>query len=103
VEPTKGKELFSDRRGHSLARERLARTLSFEVISDCFSFPKPPNKAPEPTPTAVTPRALEMMTEVKQWICSRDEARGAPAAVVAHLYQNVGGSRITDKISGSDL
>jgi hypothetical protein len=44
-----------------------------------------PNKAPEPTPTAVTPRAIEMMTEVKQWICSRDEARVAPAVVVAHL------------------
>jgi hypothetical protein len=59
------------------------------------------NKAPEPTPTAVTPRAVAMVIEVKQWICNCDEARVVP--VVAHLYQNVGGSRITDKISGSDL
>jgi hypothetical protein len=44
-----------------------------------------PNKALEPTPTAVTPRAVEMVIEVKQWICNRDEARGAPAAGVAHL------------------
>jgi predicted transcriptional regulator len=43
------------------------------------------NKAPEPTPTAVTPRAMEIMIELKQWICNRDEARVVPAAVVAHL------------------
>jgi hypothetical protein len=72
AEPTKGK-LFSDRRGHSIARERLARTLFLEVISDCSSFPKPPNKAPEPTPTAVTPRAMEVNYEVNPWICNRDE------------------------------
>jgi hypothetical protein len=71
--------------GHSNARKRLARTLFFEVMSDFSSFPKPPNKAPEPTPTAVTPRAVEMVIEVKQWICNCDEARGAPAAGVAHL------------------
>jgi broad specificity phosphatase PhoE len=46
---------------------------------------KAPNKAPEPTPTAVTPRAMEDKSQLKQWICNRDEARGAPAAVVAHL------------------
>jgi hypothetical protein len=44
-----------------------------------------PNKAPEPTPTAVTPRAMEAKFEMKGWICNRDEARGAPAAGVAHL------------------
>jgi hypothetical protein len=84
--PGRGKwELFSDRGWHSIARERWARTLSFEVISDCSSFPKPPNKAPEPTPTAVTPRAMEMNCEMKRWICNCGETRGAPAAVVAHL------------------
>jgi hypothetical protein len=46
---------------------------------------KRPNKALEPTPTAVTPRAMDVKIEMKQWICNRDEARGAPAAVVAHL------------------
>jgi hypothetical protein len=59
--------------------------LFFEVMSDFSSFPKPPNKAPEPTPTAVTPRAMEMNIEVKPWNGNRNEARGAPAAVVAHL------------------
>jgi hypothetical protein len=44
-----------------------------------------PNKAPEPTPTAVTPRAMEVKIEMKQWICIRDEARVVPAAGVAHL------------------
>jgi hypothetical protein len=84
--PGRGKwELFSDRGWHSIARERLARTLSFEVISDCSSFPKPPNKAPEPTPTAVTSRAMEVNFEMKTRNCNRYEARGAPAAVVAHL------------------
>jgi hypothetical protein len=43
------------------------------------------NKAPEPTPTAVTPRAIVMKFEVKNWNVESKEARGAPAAVVAHL------------------
>ena len=45
----------------------------------------PPNKAPEPTPTSVTPRAIEGVVELKQMNLSRFEAHGAPAAVVAHL------------------
>ena len=44
-----------------------------------------PNKPPEPTTTAVTPRAFESVVEMKQMNRSRFEARGAPAAVVAHL------------------
>jgi hypothetical protein len=44
-----------------------------------------PNKSPEPTPTAVTPRAIEWVVEMKQMNRSRFVARGAPAAVVAHL------------------
>jgi hypothetical protein len=78
-------ELFSDRRWHSIAWEQLACTLFFEVISDCSSFPQPPNKAPEPTPTAVTPRAIEVVNEMKRWICNRIEARVVPAVGVAHL------------------
>jgi hypothetical protein len=50
-----------------------------------LSNPDKPNKAPEPTPTAVTPRAMEVNFEMNRWNCNRDEARGAPAAVVAHL------------------
>jgi hypothetical protein len=65
-------------------------TLLFQTIL-CGIFdrlslqPKPPNKAPEPTPTAVTPRASSRMMKVKQSKVARHVARGAPAAVVAHL------------------
>jgi len=44
-----------------------------------------PNKAPEPTPGAVTPRAMESAFEVKPQNMIRSSARGAPATVVAHL------------------
>jgi hypothetical protein len=56
-----------------------------ETFPAFFQKAKPPNKAPEPTPPAVTPRAMEMKSKMKPWIRDRDEARGAPAAVVAHL------------------
>jgi len=53
------------------------------------SFPvdpqKKPNKAPEPTPGLVTPRAMECDFEMKQRNGDRDGARGAPSPVVAHL------------------
>jgi hypothetical protein len=58
------------------------------LSSFMLSKPQKPNKAPEPTPTAVTPRAVEVVIEVKQWICNRDKARGAPAAGVAHLWRS---------------
>ena len=45
-----------------------------------FSRNEKPNKAPEPTTTAVTPRAF--MSEVFELVTG---ARGAPAVVVAHL------------------
>jgi hypothetical protein len=44
-----------------------------------------PNKAPEPTPTAVTPRATLRIIKMKQLKVDSHVARGAPAAVVAHL------------------
>ena len=47
--------------------------------------PKPPNKAPEPTPGLVTPRATELDSEMNRRDGSRDVARGAPSPVVAHL------------------
>ena len=46
---------------------------------------KRPNKAPEPTPGSVTPRATEGVFEVKPQKVNRDAARGAPAPGVAHL------------------
>jgi hypothetical protein len=47
--------------------------------------PKPPNKAPEPTPGSVTPRATSRVMKLKQKIADRNLARGAPAPGVAHL------------------
>ena len=44
-----------------------------------------PNKAPEPTPGSVTPRATVSVFEVKRENVIRIAARGAPAPVVAHL------------------
>ena len=46
---------------------------------------KKPNKAPEPTPGLVTPRAMECAFEVKRRNGNRVAARGAPSPVVAHL------------------
>ena len=43
------------------------------------------NKAPEPTPTSVTPRAISRAIEVKRQSPEPNLARGAPDAVVAHL------------------
>ena len=44
-----------------------------------------PNKAPEPTPPSVTPRASESVFEMTPQNVIRSDARGAPAGVVAHL------------------
>ena len=46
---------------------------------------KEPNKAPEPTAFAVTPRAISRISEVNLLIANRNAARGAPAKAVAHL------------------
>ena len=46
---------------------------------------KTPNKAPEPTPGLVTPRAMECAFEMKRRNEKRNAARGAPSPVVAHL------------------
>jgi hypothetical protein len=43
------------------------------------------NKAPEPTPGLVTPRAMECTVEMKLRNGKRDAARGAPSPVVGHL------------------
>ena len=44
-----------------------------------------PNKSPEPTRGAVTPRAIEGKIEMAMQIEIRHAARGAPAPRVAHL------------------
>ena len=51
------------------------------------SFPmhKPPNKALEPTPTAVTLRAIVSLPEMKHRTENCLAARSAPAVAVAHL------------------
>src|SRR5260221_9375663 len=46
---------------------------------------KRPNKAPEPTTMAVTPRAIVRVIEMKPQTAHRHAARDAPAIVVAHL------------------
>jgi hypothetical protein len=55
---------------------------------------KKPNKAPEPTTFAVTSRALDSFAEVKTPTVRAIVARAAPAKVVAHLYDNIGGFRV---------
>ena len=55
-----------------------SRGISLSIMCSCE--PKKPNKAPEPTTTAVTPRAF--MSGVFGLVTG---ARGAPAVVVAHL------------------
>jgi hypothetical protein len=47
--------------------------------------PTPPNKAPEPTATSVTARAIVSVSELEQQSTGRFEARAAPAVAVAHL------------------
>jgi hypothetical protein len=46
---------------------------------------KRPNKAPEPTPTSVMPRATSRELGRSIWKGFLIPARGTPAAVVAHL------------------
>ena len=48
-------------------------------------LPDPPNKAPEPTSTSVTSRAIVCFPEMKRWTEKPIEARAAPAVAVAHL------------------
>jgi hypothetical protein len=61
---------------------------SLDSLAPDSQVPALPNKTPEPTTTAVTPRAIECVVELKQMNRNRFEARGAPAAVVAHLERS---------------
>jgi hypothetical protein len=76
-------EVFVRFRKEENSESHVVRIREKSGVSDLRN--KEPNKAPEPTPTAVTPRATEMNIEVKPWNCNRNEARVVPAAVVAHL------------------
>ena len=60
---------------------------AFPIILRSYSNPMSPepNKAPEPTRGAVTPRAIESEIEMALQTEFRHVARGAPAPRVAHL------------------
>ena len=84
-------------RSVSVGRVRVMAAACLERMSEALGrFPgalrpvsadtrKKPNKAPEPTPGLVTPRAMECASEMKRRSGNRDAARGAPSPVVAHL------------------
>jgi hypothetical protein len=56
------------------------------LVVDAAIYRAPaPNKAPEPTPTSVTLRAIESYSEMKRRTEICFAARSAPAVVVAHL------------------
>ena len=60
--------------------------LQFAFFSVQFSSSsQTPNKAPEPTPVAVMPRAMSRSAEMKLRNQTRSEARVTPATGVAHL------------------
>ena len=50
-----------------------------------MSFLTKANKAPEPTSTSVTLRAIVCLSEMNLWTENRFTARSAPAVAVAHL------------------
>ena len=68
----------------SFLRTQLMITHRLEV-SHLLPESKRPNKAPEPTPVAVMPRAMSRVTEVKLRNQTLSEARVTPATGVAHL------------------
>jgi hypothetical protein len=56
-----------------------------DMVVPNIQIAEKPNKAPEPTTMAVTPRAISRVIEMKPQTDNRHAARGAPAMVVAHL------------------
>ncbi|WP_414665171.1 hypothetical protein [Horticoccus sp. 23ND18S-11] len=61
-------------------------SLQSALFEDQFSdISQTPNKAPEPTPVAVMPRADSGVIEMKPRNRKRSEARVTPATGVAHL------------------
>jgi hypothetical protein len=70
--------------GHTVSLRKVRGTWIAER-EEMIWVAQRPNKAPEPTPGSVTPRAMARVIESKGWNADSDEARGAPAPVVAHL------------------
>jgi hypothetical protein len=66
--------------------EDFERFLGMRFPSVPLAYAHWPNKSPEPTPRAVTPRASEMKTEEKISNPESTGARFAPAVVAAHLW-----------------
>ena len=77
----------SSRDSESQMRAKLAvpPMRSKEAQSGFVQRNQAANKAPEPTPGLVTPRAMESAFEMKRRNGRPDAARGAPSPVVAHL------------------
>jgi len=67
--------------GHGFAFCRRAMSFISAAGHVCVA----PNKAPEPTPTSVMPRAISRVTESKRWNAEPIQAPVMPAVVVAHL------------------
>jgi len=63
----------------------IAESLFWSSASRVFASGSKPNKSPEPTRGAVTPRAVEMKCEMAMQTGFLHVARGAPAPRVAHL------------------
>ncbi len=68
-----------------IVSSRETNSLAGGEKRDIFRMKNRPNKAPEPTPVAVMPRATSRVTEMKPQNQKRREARVTPATVVAHL------------------
>ena len=77
-------EFVSCSREEGSCRVAFGRKCRLRIIS-VASHPASPNKSPEPTTMAVTPRAIARVIEMKPQNPNRHAARGAPATVVAHL------------------
>ena len=77
---TSATKLNLTERSRITAIVRLLR-LGYSVVR----VPAAPNKAPEPTAFAVTPRAISRISEMKLRTENRHVARGAPSKAVAHL------------------
>jgi hypothetical protein len=64
---------------------RSSRGVGTQVIVSRGRRLRSANKAPEPTPTSVMPRAISRVAVLKQWNVEPNPARVMPDAVVAHL------------------
>ncbi len=83
--------VVGDNLDHSVEDSRVLGPIPIKLMKGRVAFvinqikAKKPNKAPEPTPVSVTPRADSRVVEMKLWNQKRSEARVTPATGVAHL------------------